>query len=53
MEDEVGWACGTYGGYEKYMQSLGGKHIGNITLGRSKRRWYGITKMDLREIRER
>jgi hypothetical protein len=32
---------------------LEGKHIGNIALGRSKRRWDGITKMDVREIRER
>jgi hypothetical protein len=32
---------------------LEGKHIGNIPLERSKRRWDGITKKDLRGIRQR
>jgi hypothetical protein len=31
---------------------LGGKPVGNKTLGRSKLRWDGITKMDLSEIRD-
>jgi hypothetical protein len=29
---------------------LGGKHVGNKTLGRSKHKWDGITKMDPKEI---
>jgi len=34
----------------KAYKVLGGKHVGKKTLGRSKLRWDGITKMDLREI---
>jgi len=46
----VGCACGTCGGYEKCMQGFGGKLVGNKTIGRSKLRWDGITKMGPTEI---
>lgn len=35
----------------KACRVLGGKHVGNKTLRRSKLRWEGTTKMDLREMR--
>jgi hypothetical protein len=53
MEDEVECAVARMGDMRNACRVLEGKHIGNIPLGRSKRRWDGITKMDLRGIRQR
>ena len=38
-ENELGAACGTYGGEETCIQGLGGKHAGKRTVGRPRRRW--------------
>jgi len=33
-KDEIGWACGTYGGEERCVQSLVGKPEGRKLIGR-------------------
>jgi hypothetical protein len=52
-ENEVGWTCGTHGGWAGrgvYMV-LVGRPEDKRPLGRPRRRWEDKIKMDLREIR--
>jgi len=49
-EDEVGGACGTHGGGERFLQVLVGRSESKIPLGRPRCRWEDNIKMDLREI---
>jgi hypothetical protein len=46
----VGGACGTRGRGEKSVQGLVGKPEGRRPLGRPRRRWEDVVRMDLREI---
>jgi hypothetical protein len=48
MKNEMGWACGTYGGGERCAQV--GKPEGKRPLGRPRRRWEDNIKMDLQEV---
>ena len=45
-EDEMGEACGTYGGEMKCVQSFGGETEENRSLGRRKRRWESNCQVD-------
>ena len=49
MENEIGGACSTCGGEEKYVQGLVGES--ERILGKLRRRWEGDIKMDAEEIR--
>ena len=50
-KNEMGGACGTYGGRERCAQGFGGeKPEGKRPLGRPRRRWEDNIKMDLREV---
>jgi hypothetical protein len=49
-KDEMGGACGTHGGYEKWANNLVGKQKGKRPLGRPTRRQEDNIKMDLWEI---
>jgi hypothetical protein len=46
--NEMGKACGMYGGEERCMQSFDGKPDGNRPLGRPGHRWEDNIKLDLR-----
>ena len=46
-KNEMGGACGTYGGVHKV---LVGKPEGKTPLGRPRRRWEDNIKMDLQEV---
>jgi len=48
-KNEMGGTCSMYGGEEMCMQDFGRKTSGN-KLGRPKRRWEDIIKMDLRAV---
>ena len=49
--NEMGRACGTYGGSERCAQDFGGgKPDGKRPLGRTRRRWEDNIKMDLQEV---
>jgi hypothetical protein len=50
MEDEMGRACSTNGEKRNARGILVGKPEGKRPLGRSRRRWVGNIKIDLREI---
>ena len=49
-KNEMGCACGTYGGEERHMQGLVGKPEGKGPLGRPRHRWEDNIKMDLQEV---
>ena len=49
-KNEVGGACGEYGGGERCAQVLVGKPEGKRPLGRPRRRWEDNIKMDLQEV---
>ena len=46
----MGGACGTYGGRESCAQGFGGKPEGKKPLGRPRRRWVDIIKMELQKV---
>jgi hypothetical protein len=46
----VGGACGTHWGAQENVQGFGGKFEGKRPLGRPRRRWEYVIRMDLREI---
>jgi hypothetical protein len=48
--DEMGRACSTKGEKRNACRILVGKPVGKRPLGRSRRRWVGSIKIDLREI---
>ena len=50
-KNEMGGACGTYGGRERCAQGFRGwGPEGKRPLGRSRRRWEDNIKMDLEEV---
>ena len=49
-KNEMGWACGSYGGGEGGVQGPGGKPEGKRPLGRPRRRWVNNIRMDLQEV---
>jgi len=50
QEDEMGGACGTYGGLGKCIQDLVGKLQGKRSLGRPGCRWEDNIETNLKEI---
>ena len=46
----MGWACGVYGWGEGVYRVLVGKPEGRRPLGRPRRRWVDIIRMDLQEV---
>jgi len=48
--NEMGGACGTYGGEERRIQVLVGKPEGKRPLGRPRPGWKDNIKMDLEEV---
>ena len=51
-KNEMGRACGAYGGGERCARVLVGKPEGKRSLGRPRRRWEDNIKMDLQEVGE-
>ena len=49
-KNEMGWACGSYGGGEGAYRVLVGKPEGKRPLGRPRRRWVDNIRMDLQEV---
>jgi hypothetical protein len=49
-ENEVGGTCGTLGGGERYLQSIGWEAEVKRPLGRPRRKWEYNIEMNLREI---
>ena len=49
-KNEMGGACGTYGGRERCAQGFSGETEGKRPLGRPRRRWEDNIKMDLQEV---
>ena len=49
-KNEMGWACGAYGGGEGAYRVLVGKPEGKRLRGRLKRRWKNNILMDLQEV---
>jgi hypothetical protein len=49
-KNEMGWACGAYGGGERCAQGFGEEAWGNETIGRPRRRWDDNIKMDLEKV---
>ena len=49
-KNEMGGACGTYGGEERRVQGFGGETWRKETTGETKCRWEDNIKMDLREV---
>ena len=49
-KNEMGWACGAYGGREGAYSFLVGKPEGKRPLGRPRRRWVNNIRMDLQEV---
>ena len=49
-KNEMGGACGTYGGTTGVYRVLVGKLEGKKQLGRPRRRWEDNNKMDLQEV---
>ena len=49
-KNEMGVACGAYGGGERHVQGIGGESCGKKPLGRPRRRWEDNIKMDLHEV---
>jgi hypothetical protein len=49
-KNEMGRACGTYGGGEGAYRVLVGKPEGKRPLGRPRRRWVVNIRMDLQEV---
>ena len=49
-KNELGGACGVYGGGERCAQGLVVKPEGKRPLGRPRRRWEANIKMDLQEV---
>jgi hypothetical protein len=50
-KNEMGGACGEYGGGERGAQGVVWKFEGKRPLGRPRRRWEYNIKIDLQEIR--
>jgi hypothetical protein len=50
-EYEIGGPCSTKGGKRKAYRLLVGKPEGKSPLGRPRRRWVDIIRMDLEEVR--
>ena len=48
--NEIGGACGPYGGRERSVQGAGGETRGEEPLGRPRRRWEDNIRMDLQEV---
>ena len=48
--NEMGWACGAYGGGEGAYRIFLGKPEGRRPLGRPRRRWVDNIRMDLQEV---
>ena len=48
--NEMGWACGSYGGGEGWYRVLVGKPEGKRPLGRPRRRWVDNIRLDLQEV---
>ena len=48
--EQMGWACGTYGGQERYIQSLVEKTEGKRPLGIPRCSWEENIKMDIQEV---
>ena len=44
------WACSTYGGEERCIQSFGWKREGKRPLGRPRHRWMDNINIDLQEV---
>ena len=49
-KNEMGGACGTYGGEERVYRVLVGKPEGKRPVGRPRRRWEDNIKMDVQEV---
>ena len=49
-KNEMGWACGAYGGGEGMYRVLVGKPEGKRPLGRPRRRWVDNIRTDLQEV---
>jgi len=49
-KNEMGGACGEYGGGERRIQGFGGKPEGKKPLGRPRCRWEDNIKMHLQEM---
>ena len=49
-KNEMGWACGSYGGGEGGVRVLVGKPEGKRPLGRPRHRWVDNIRMDLQEV---
>ena len=49
-KNEMGWACGLYGGERGAYRVLVGKPEGKRPLGRPRRRWVDNIRMDLQEV---
>ena len=50
-KNEMGGACGAYGGGERCAQGSGGETEGKRPLGRPRRRWKDNIKMNLQKVR--
>jgi hypothetical protein len=50
MKNEMGAACGMYGGEHRCIEGSVGKPAVKRTLGRARRKWNDNTKMDLQEV---
>jgi hypothetical protein len=49
-KNEMGGACGTYGGQERCIQGFDGEPDGKSPLGRPRRRWENNIIIDLQEV---
>jgi hypothetical protein len=49
-KNEMGGACGAYGGGERSAQGVGGETEGKMPLGRTRFRWEDNIKMYLQEV---
>jgi hypothetical protein len=48
--NKVGGTCGTHGRGENSVQDFGGKALKKSPLGRPRRRWEDVIRMDIREF---
>jgi len=49
-KNEMGGACGTYGGGDRCVQCSGGEALEKETIGEPRRSWDDNIKMDLQEM---